>query len=377
MRTTIQLIPLLLVPLLLLAAGCGQGEEQVLPRKPFGVHVWTLENASGMRAEITNYGGILVGLWVPDREGRLQNVVLGFDELEDYLTGHPYFGALVGRYGNRIAEGRFTLEGTAYRLATNDGANHLHGGINGFDKQIWRARPERSDDGPSLRLRYVSPDGEEGYPGTLEAEVVYTLTEANELRIEYTATTEEPTPVNLTHHSYFNLAGRGSGDVLEHQLLLDASRYLPVDEGLIPTGERAPVAGTPLDFTRLKPIGRDIEAMPAEPFAGGYDHCFVLDGESVPGRPRLAAVVMEPGSGRLMEVLTDQPGMQLYTGNFLDGSLRAPDGTPYGKYHGFCLEAQRFPDGPNRPDFPESILRPGETYRQVTVYRFAIQQPGS
>ncbi len=334
--------------------------------------LYTLKNNSGLVARITDYGGILVSLDAPDRAGRSANVVLGFDSLDAYLEGHPYFGAIVGRFCNRIAKGKFTLDGVGYTLATNNGPNHLHGGIKGFDKVLWSAEPIASDDGPALRLRYRSPDGEEGYPGNLDVEVVYTLTDDNELRIDYAATTDRATPVNLTHHSYFNLQGEGSGQVLDHELTVNASRYLPVDSTLIPTGAIRPVAGTPLDFTSPRAIGERIDQITGDEFAGGYDHCFVLDRAG--DGPQLAARVREPDSGRLLEIWTTEPGLQFYTGNFLPGGLErpGPSGRLYDKHHGFCLEAQHFPDAVNKSQFPSTILEPGKTYRQTTIHRFLV-----
>lgn len=341
-----------------------------IQQEPFGVNIYTLTNANGLRARITNYGGILVSLEVPDREGILGNIVLGLDTLEEYLDGHPYLGSIIGRVGNRIANGRFTLEGQEYVLAHNDGPNHLHGGIKGFDKVVWKAEPQETEEGPALRLTYLSPDQEEGYPGNLSVEVVYTLTNNNELRIDYTATTDSPTPVNLTHHSYFNLAGAGSGDILDHELMLNADRFLPVDETLIPTGELMMVAGTIMDFTEPRTIGSRMRQIRGDQFAGGYDHCYVLNQPETVAEPFLAARVYEPRSGRVMEIYTTEPAVQFYTGNFLDGTLTGPGGVVYDQHYGFCLEAQHFPDSVNHPHFPSTILRPGQTYRQTTIHKF-------
>lgn len=342
-------------------------------RRPFGkiagktVELFTLKNSKGMEAAITNYGGIVVSLKTPDKAGKMADIVLGFDSLEGYTKEHPYFGAIIGRYGNRIAKGRFRLNGVEYKLATNNGPNALHGGLKGFDKVVWDvvAADERS-----VELRYVSKDGEEGYPGTLTATVKYTLTDANELRIDYTATTDKDTVVNLTNHSYFNLAGEGQGDILGHLVEIHADRFTPVDAGLIPTGELKPVAGTPFDFRQPHAIGERIQAKDEQIERGkGYDHNFVLNGEM--GRLRPAARVVEPKSGRVMEVLTTEPGIQFYTGNFLDGSVKGKGGKAYQFRYGFCLETQHFPDSPNQPTFPTTVLKPGETYKSTTVYKFS------
>lgn len=330
------------------------------------VSLYTLKNKNGIEAAITNYGGIVVSLKTPDRNGKLDDIVLGFDSLDGYLKTQPYFGALIGRYGNRIANGRFKLDGVEYKLAQNNGPNALHGGLKGFDKQVWTVK----DAGPQhLTLTYTSKDGEEGYPGNLSVEVKYTLTDENELRIDYAATTDKATVANITNHSYFNLAGQSSGDVLGHSVELKAAKFTPVDKTLIPTGELKPVAGTPFDFTAPHKIGERINAKDQQiEFGGGYDHNFVVDGEM--GTLRLAARVTEESSGRGMEVLTTEPGVQFYTGNFLDGTLTGKGGKAYQKRFGFCLETQHFPDSPNKPAFPSAVLKPGETYRSTTVYRF-------
>jgi aldose 1-epimerase len=368
---------LLTFPALALAmAGCvRQAGDRPPPisRAPFGVTAtgeavdrYTLSNRRGMAVEIATYGGIVVSCRVPDRAGVVADVVLGFDSLEGYLKGHPYFGAIVGRYGNRIAKGRFTLGGTTFQLARNNGENHLHGGLRGFDKVVWKAAEIA---GPALQLTYTSKDGEEGYPGNLSVTVVYTLTDNNELKVDYTATTDKETVVNLTNHSYFNLAGQGEGDILGHRLRIDADRFTPVDAGLIPTGELRSVAGTPFDFRTERAIGERIDAEDEQiARGGGYDHNFVLNG--APGTMRLAARVLEPRSGRVLEVHTTEPGMQFYTGNFLDGSITGKGSRVYRKRYGFCLETQHFPDSPNKPSFPPATLRPGETYRTSTIFRF-------
>jgi aldose 1-epimerase len=344
---------------------------------PFGttadnvpVELYTLTNSNGVTAKATNYGALLTSLSVPDRTGKSADVVLGFSDLQGYLAGHPYFGANVGRVGNRVAKGRFTLDGKEYKLATNNGPNSLHGGVKGFDKVVWAAKAEVVDGNPTVRFTYRSPDGEEGYPGNLTATVTYTLTDKNELRVDYSATTDKATPVNIAHHSYFNLAGPTSADVLGHEVTIFADRYTPVDETLIPTGKLDPVSGTPLDFTTPHTIGERIGQLKGDPV--GYDHNYVLrSGGSK--TPELAARVYEPKSGRVLEVLTTEPGLQFYTGNFLDGTLKGKEGITYKKHAGFCLEAQHFPDAVNHPEFPSTILRPGQTYRQTTIYRFSTK----
>ncbi len=341
-----------------------------LARSAFGttkdgkvVELYTLTNSKGMSAKIMTYGATVTQLIVPDRKGTPGDVILGFTTLEQYEADQPYLGAIVGRVGNRIAKGRFRLDGIEYKLATNNGPNHLHGGLRGFDKAVWEAKPVASPEGPSIQFSYVSVDGEEGYPGNLSCKVVYTLTDDNELKIDYTATTDKSTPINLTNHAYFNLAGPGSGDVLGHELMLAAQHYTPVDDALIPTGEIAPVKNTPMDFTKPARIGARINKV-----QGGYDHNYVLDSGGSK-TPVLAARVREPKTGRVMEVLTTQPGIQFYTGNFLDGKLSGIGGA-YKKHYGFCLETQHFPDSVNHPNFPSVILAPGQTYRETTVYRF-------
>lgn len=336
------------------------------------VELYTLTNRHGAQARIATRGGAVVSLKVPDRAGRFDDVVLGFDTLEGYLNDTKYIGVLIGRYGNRIAKGRFTLNGVGYKLATNNGENHLHGGVRGFDKVIWRARPLRMRNGAALELSYLSRDGEEGYPGNLSVRVVYTLTDADELRIDYSATTDKDTVVNLTQHNYYNLAGQGHGDILGHQLRINASRFTPTDANSIPTGELRGVRGTPFDFTRPHAIGERIN-QPNEQlkFGNGYDHNFVLDGQM--GRLHRAASVYEPTTGRVMEVWTSEPGMQLYTGNFLDGSETGKDGQVYQQHDGFCLETQHFPDSPNHPRFPSTVLRRGARYQTTTIYKFSAR----
>ncbi|MDQ0841005.1 aldose epimerase family protein [Streptomyces sp. V1I6] len=334
-----------------------------------GVDLWTLEN-DGIRLRVLSYGGIVQGLEVPDRRGRWANVSLGFDNLDDYVAKSPYFGAVIGRYGNRIAGGRFTLDGTTYRLPANDGPNSLHGGDQGFDKRVWDVEPFRRGTDTGLTLRRVSPDGEMGYPGTLTVRVDYTLTARGEFRVDYEATTDRATVVNLTNHTYFNLAGEGSGTVHDHRLRIDASRYTPVDATLIPTGDLARVARTPFDFRLGKPIGEDLRQGHEQILLGqGYDHNFVLD-KGITGQPQKAVTVTEPTSGRVMTIATTEPGLQFYSGNFLDGTLKGTSGRVYRQGDGFCLETQHFPDSPNRPGFPTTVLRPGRTYRSSTVHSF-------
>jgi aldose 1-epimerase len=337
------------------------------------VDLYTLVNSRGVEAKITNYGGIVTSLKVPDRSGKLADIVLGFDNLDAYLKGHPYFGAIIGRYGNRIAKGRFSLNGVEYKLAVNNGENHLHGGIKGFDKVVWSAKTRKFAKGAALELTYVSKDGEEGYPGNLSVKVVYTLTDANELRIDYSATTDKATVLNLTHHSYFNLAGQGNGDILNHRLLVNAARFTPTDAGSIPTGELRPVRRTPFDFTRSTAIGARINQDYEQLKLGkGYDHNFVLNGRM--GILRRAARVEEATTGRVMEVWTTEPGLQFYTGNYLDGTLTGKDGKVYQYRYGFCLETQHYPDSPNQPKFPTTVLRKGGRYQTTTIYRFSTSK---
>jgi aldose 1-epimerase len=337
------------------------------------VQIYTLTNAQGMEARITNYGGIVVSLKTPDRDGTFADVVLGHDTLDGYFQKGSYFGALIGRYGNRIAKGQFTLDGKTYTLAKNNGPNSLHGGEKGFNQAVWTAEPVNSADGPGLSLTYVSADGEEGYPGTLNVKVVYTLTNDNGLQIEYEATTDKKTVLNLTNHSYFNLKDAGATPILDHELMINADRYTPVDATLIPTGELAPVEGTPFDFRNPTAIGTRIDDDNQQlKFGMGYDHNFVLNrnGDGL----ILAATVFEPTTGRRMEVLTTQPGVQFYTGNFLDGTVTGKGGTAYQRRSALCLETQHFPDSPNHPEFPSTVLEPGQTYQATTVYRFSAQK---
>jgi len=364
------------------------GAQATVNRAAFGtlpdgrqVDVFTLTNANGVEIRVIDYGGIILSIRTPDRDGNFGDIALGYDNLEGYLEVTPYFGAIIGRYGNRIGAGRFTLDGVEYELATNNDANHLHGGDVGFDKVLWTAEPITGTDGVGVAFTYESPDGEEGYPGALSAAVDYVLNNDNELVIDYRASTDKPTVVNLTHHSYFNLAG--SGDILGHELMINADRYTPVDAGLIPTGELAVVTGTPFDFTLPTQIGAGIDVDDEQiGFGGGYDHNFVLvrddEGSSVAdgalARMVLAARVVEPTSGRVLEVETTEPGLQFYSGNFLDGTITGKGGQVYEHRSGFCLESQHFPDSPNKPEFPSTVLRPGEQYRSRTIYRFGVDR---
>ncbi|MER7495437.1 MULTISPECIES: aldose epimerase family protein [Streptomyces] len=333
------------------------------------VYRWSLENG-GTRMKVLSYGGIVQSLELPDRRGRYANVSLGFDNIEDYVSSSPYFGALIGRYGNRIDQGRFTLDGTAYQLSVNDGEHSLHGGAQGFDKRVWDVEPFTRGSDVGLRLYHTSADGEMGYPGTLKAEVTYTLTRAGDWRIDYEATTDKPTVCNLTSHVYFNLAGEGSGTVYDHELSIAASRYTPVDAGLIPTGELAKVAGTPFDFRRTKTVGEDIRDAHQQLLYGkGIDHNWVLD-KGITARPEHIATLRDPRSGRTMKIATTEPGLQFYSGNFLDGTLVGSGGRIYRQGDALCLETQHFPDSPNQPSFPSTVLRPGQTYRSTTVHSF-------
>jgi len=353
-----------------------KGETSMsLTSAPFGtlpdgtpVEIYTLTNRKGIEARIMTYGATLVSLRLPERNGRFDDVNLGFDGLAGYLGTHPYFGVIVGRYANRIALGRFTLGGVTYMLARNNNGNSLHGGLRGFDKVVWKAEPVHGHGAVGVKLTYMSKDQEEGYPGNLAVTVVYALTDSDELKIAYEAVTDKATPVNLTNHAYWNLAGQGQGDVLGHVLELAADKYTSVDSAanLIPTGEITDVRGTPLDFTAPHAIGERIARV-----EGGYDHNFVL--RTGGGALALAARVLEPSSGRVLEIFTDQPGIQLYSGNFLDGTVKGKGGVAYQKHFGFCLETQHFPDSPNHPNFPSTILEPGKRYATVTVHKFSVK----
>ncbi|WP_136066808.1 aldose epimerase family protein [Modicisalibacter radicis] len=358
-------------------------EKSSFGKMPDGrqVDVYRISNDNGIEMRVITYGGIIVSLRTPDAQGNVDDIVLGFDSLDGYLSDtyqqvNPYFGALIGRYGNRIANGQFRLNDETHELATNDGDNHLHGGDKGFNQRLWQAEPFSNAQGAGVILRYTSADGEEGYPGRLKTRVTYTLTDDDALEIDYHATTTEATPVNLTQHSYFNLNGEGNDSILDHRLLINAEAFTPIDESLIPTGEIRPVAGTPLDFTEPTPIGARIEADNQQlEFAKGYDHNFVLKREAPQSEALvLAARVWEPDTGRVLEVATNEPGIQFYSGNFLAGKLTGKGGQAYAHRSGFALETQHFPDSPNHPDFPSTILRPGETYQSQTVYRFSTAE---
>jgi aldose 1-epimerase len=369
-----------LLTVLLLTVSAIANAQATVTKESFGktaagenVDLYTLRNVHGVEAKITNFGGIVVSLKVPDRNGKFDDVVLGFNDLENYLKPHPYFGALIGRYGNRIAKGRFTLNNVEYKLAVNNGENHLHGGIKGFDKVVWTGTDTKGKAGPAVVLTYLSKDGEEGYPGNLSVRVVYTLTNNNELKIDYSATTDKDTVTNLTHHSYFNLSGEGNGDILNHRVQISANRFIPTDAGSIPTGEIRQVAGTPFDFLTPNAIGTRINQDDEQlKFGNGYDHTWVINGRA--GRMRPAATAYESSSGRVMEVWTTEPGMQFYTGNFLDGTLTGKSGKTYPRRSGFCFETQHYPDSPNKPSFPTTTLRRGATYRSSTIYRFKVRR---
>lgn len=370
--------------LIFAAAGCNslfsEGKQTMsITKADFGTttdgqktDLYTLTNANGVVAKITNYGGTVTELWVPDKNGNMDDIVLGFDSVTPYETKSPYFGSIIGRYGNRIGKAKFTLDGKEYNLAANDSQNHLHGGVKGFDKRVWDAEPVKTSKSVGLKLHYLSADMEEGYPGNLDVTVTYTLTNDNELAIEYVAKTDKPTVCNLTNHSYFNLAGQGNGTILDHQLMLNAKEFTPIDRGLITTGEILPVKGTPMDFSTLTAIGKNINSTDQQiQFGGGYDHNWVIDKKL--GKMGLAAKVVEPTSGRVMEIYTEEPGVQFYSGNFLNGTITGKMGKVYPKRSGFCLETQHYPDTPNKPNFPSVTLRPGETYKTTTVHKFSAK----
>jgi len=358
---------------------CNQKDKSVnrIISEPFGhapdgtpVELFTITNINGLTAQITNYGGIITTLKVPDRNGKLDDIVLGYYTLEQYLEKSPHFGCLVGRFGNRIANGTFSLDSVDYKLAKNNGPNHLHGGLEGFDKKVWKPEIVIIDDAAGIKLTYISPDGEEGYPGKLTVEATYLLNDNNELSLSFNATTDKKTILNLTHHSYFNLKGHGNGDILDHQVKFNSSEIVPIDSTSIPLGPLMKVEGTPFDFRSFKVIGGEINADHIQiKNGGGYDHSFVV--EDYNAELKLASQVKEPSSGRTMEVWTTEPAVQFYTGNFLDGSLTGKDEKVYYKRYGFCLEAHHYPDSPNQPEYPTTILDQGETYTQTTIYKFS------
>jgi aldose 1-epimerase len=359
----------------------NKSNRAAVTRAPFGrmpdgtqVDLFTLTNSNGVEIRTIPYGAIIVSVRVPDRKGTLDDVVLGFDTLDGYLGNHPHFGTVVGRYGNRIAKGRFTIDGKMFQLATNNGPNHLHGGVKGFDKLLWHAEPLERVGNVGVAYTLTSPDGDEGYPGTVKARVTYPLRPSNELAIDYEASTDKATPINLTQHSYFNLAGDGGGDILGHELAIDADRFTPVDEGLIPTGELARVEGTPFDFRKSTPIGARINNDDTQlRYGKGYDHNWVLNRADPQGAGLAhAARLVDPKTGRTLDVSTTQPGVQFYTGNFLDGTIRGKSGHVYRRRHGLCLETQHFPDSPNHPSFPSTIVRPGDRYRSQTIFAFGV-----
>ena len=380
-----KIIQLLTVASLGISAACFTGcttmktPNGTITKADFGttadgktVELYTLKNDAGAEARIMTYGGIVQSLMVPDKYGKLGDVVLGYDNLQGYIDKTPYFGALIGRYGNRIGGAKFTLEGQTYTLATNNGANSLHGGVVGFDKVVWTARPMETTHGPALILTYVSKDGEEGFPGNLEVTAIYTLTDKNALKLEFTAKTDKPTVVNLTHHSYFNLSGQGNGDILGHIVYINSDKTTPVDAGLITTGEFADVTGTPFDFRKPTTIGARInDPDKVLQYGPGYDHNWVIN--KLFGQFGLQARVTEPASGRVMEVWSDEPGLQFYAGNFLDGTIKGKGGVAYQIHTGFCMEPQHYPDSPNKPNFPSVELKPGQTYHNTIVYKFSVE----
>ncbi len=367
--------------MIILITGCHQKTQQTeeiktnddmeIKKELFGsidgndVYLYTMENPAGMQIQITNYGGIVTSIKVPDKNGKFDDIALGYDSLKGYLIETPYFGAIVGRCANRISYGKFTLDGKEYTLSTNEGPHHLHGGTEGFDKKIWQPTPMTDDSTASLKLTYTSPDGEEGYPGNLDVTVVYSLTKDNKFKIEYTAKSDQATPINLTHHTYFNLAGTSGRNILDHVLMIDADKYCVTNPDLTPTGEIRDVEGTNMDFRTPMPIGARIGMVP-----GGYDHNYVLNNNGQFGK---VAELYDPKSGRVIEVFTTEPGMQFYSGNFLDGSIVGEYGLVYQKHYGLCMETQHFPDSPNHPNFPDNILRPGDTYKQLTIYKFGVR----
>ncbi len=377
MKSSVAIVAILLVSLLTVNGWGAQGKKSTMQKQAFGktddgqqMDLYTLTNKNGMQVAITNFGGTVVSIKVPDKKGNIEDVVLGYDDVSGYQGGKAYFGATIGRYGNRIAKGKFTLDGKTYSLPLNDGPNTLHGGTKGFSQRVWTAKDVSGPAGEALQLTYLSKDGEEGFPGNLNVKVVFTLAANNELKIDYSATTDKDTVINLTNHSYFNLSGKGEGDILGTELTIHASKFTPVDATLIPTGELRSVKGTPFDFTKATAIGARINQEDEQlKLAGGYDHNWVLDaGKTV--ALHLAAQAYDPTSGRELEVLTTEPGIQFYTGNFLDGTIHGKGGKVYNKHDAFCLETQHFPDSPNHPTFPTTELKPGQRYHTMTVFKF-------
>ncbi len=369
-------LPFVLTLLMPIASMPSPVAAEVVVEDFDSIKLYTLKNEAGMTVKVTNYGAIITSIIVPDRSGKMADIALGYNDVSGYINAvdKPYFGAIVGRYGNRIAKGQFTIDGETYKLAVNNGENHLHGGVIGFDKVVWDAKPLEGDGWSGLELTYAAKDREEGYPGNLNVKVTYKLTGANELVVDYNATSDKKTPVNLTQHTYFNLKGEGEGTILDHELMINAKRYTPVDIGLIPTGEMPEVAGTPFDFSSPKPIGRDLGQENEQlKFGLGYDHNFVLDKGGDRDAMTLAARVKEPASGRVMEIHTTEPGIQFYCGNFLDGRLKGKSGKTYVHRGGFCLETQHFPDSPNQPNFPSTILSPGQEYKTTTTFKFSAE----
>ncbi len=362
---------MLIIALVLSSFSCNQPQKQSIEKESWGqtsngeaVDLYTLVSQTGLEMKISTFGGVITAINAPDKNGNVDNVVLGFDSLPPYLEKRSFFGAIIGRYGNRIAEGQFTLNDSTYQLSLNDGPNHLHGGTDGFDQKVWEATPENNPEGPGLKLEYLSEDGEEGYPGNLTVTVTYQL-KGDSLIVEYLANTDKSTPVNLTNHSFFNLAGKGT--ILDHELTINADAYTPVNSTLIPTGEIRPVDETPFDFTNPYPIGERIDQVP-----GGYDHNYILN-EAENKELTFASKLKDPKSGRTMEIYTEEPGLQFYSGNFLDGSQKSGDWV-FEQYNGLCLETQHFPDSPNHENFPSTILSPDETYQTTTIMVFGVDK---
>ncbi len=380
MKLSATLVTFLLISMLTATLSAKTQSKSAMQKQPFGktqdgqqVDLYTLTNKNGMQVAISNFGGTIVSIKVPDKSGNIADVVLGYDDVSGYEGGKAYFGGTIGRYANRIGGAKFSLDGKTYKLPANDGPNTLHAGITGFNKHIWTARDASGPAGQALELTYLSKDGEEGFPGNLSAKVVFTLTSSNSLKVDYSATTDKDTVINLTNHSYFNLAGQGNGDILNHELMMPASRFTPVDATLIPTGELKKVSGTPFDFTKSTRIGARIDNDDEQlKLAKGYDHNWVLDAGLTPAL-HLAARAYDPQTGRVLEVSTTEPGVQFYTGNFLDGTIHGKDGKVYNRRYAFCLETQHFPDSPNHPSFPTTELKPGQKYHTTTVFKFSTK----